>query len=333
MNKEVYLDYQINVDWKKCIRKFWKPTLHSNLHRYFNIDIDLIESNHLIDTKNDILIIPQCYSHDEIKLFFPLFDKGLRFIVDSMWEDHHMLFNILTPYEDNGLLLVGGENKKIKWKQKNIVSILMSYWYIEYFEFLKKEKPKLNLKKEDVKYDFLMPAFRKTLSKELFIDLLGYKINKGLYSIAWKNIFLPIANNDNTIIDRYRSYNNEWYDKTYYSVVLETKIDNMFLTEKTFKPIMYGHPFMIYGAPNILKVLRNAGFQTFQKFFDESYDNEIDPKLRALKIIDQIEKFKFNEDINQIIIHNFNRFYDREIVLDNIKKEIKLPIEKFINES
>ena len=33
MNKEVYLDYQINVDWKKCIRKFWKPTLYSNLQR------------------------------------------------------------------------------------------------------------------------------------------------------------------------------------------------------------------------------------------------------------------------------------------------------------
>ena len=46
-----------------------------------------------------------------------------------------------------------------------------------------------------------------------------------------------------------------------------------FITEKTLKPIMYGHPFLLVTHPGTLRHLRSIGFETFPEWFDESYDD------------------------------------------------------------
>ena len=42
-----------------------------------------------------------------------------------------------------------------------------------------------------------------------------------------------------------------------------------FITEKTFKPIMYGHPFIVLGNPGIMSQLESWGFMTFNNLFDQ----------------------------------------------------------------
>jgi hypothetical protein len=44
------------------------------------------------------------------------------------------------------------------------------------------------------------------------------------------------------------------------------------LTEKTFKPIALGMPFVIVGTKGSLEYLRSYGFRTFEGIWDESYD-------------------------------------------------------------
>jgi len=46
-----------------------------------------------------------------------------------------------------------------------------------------------------------------------------------------------------------------------------------FITEKTLKPIMYGHPFLLITHPGTLRHLRSIGFETFPEWFDEAYDD------------------------------------------------------------
>lgn len=79
----------------------------------------------------------------------------------------------------------------------------------------------------------------------------------------------------------------EDYHKTFLSLVTETHTDRniLFLSEKIFKPIYMGHPFILLGNPGTLKKLKSMGYKTFDKWWDESYDNEIDLRKRTQMIV------------------------------------------------
>jgi hypothetical protein len=111
----------------------------------------------------------------------------------------------------------------------------------------------------------------------------------------------------------------EDYERTFLSVVTETLVDEgtLFFSEKIWKPIMLGHPFMVYGNQHSLKYLKELGFKTFDKWIDESYDNESDRDLRSKMIVNELERFnnKSLDELKQIRIemfeicqHNFNFF-------------------------
>ena len=77
----------------------------------------------------------------------------------------------------------------------------------------------------------------------------------------------------------------EHYTDSYCNIVLETHFDadqsgGAFLTEKTFKPIKHGQPFVIVGAPGSLAALRKLGYRTFDHAMDNSYDLEQDNTRR-----------------------------------------------------
>jgi hypothetical protein len=108
----------------------------------------------------------------------------------------------------------------------------------------------------------------------------------------------------------------KWYDKTYISIVSETNFENnvIHLTEKTIKPIIFKQPFITVGPAKTLEYLRKLGFQTFSDFWDESYDNEYDPKKRIKMILsvcrtiakwNPIELHTFYTRTNDIREHNF----------------------------
>ena len=64
--------------------------------------------------------------------------------------------------------------------------------------------------------------------------------------------------------------------------------ENLYITEKSYKPFFSGNPQLIYGNPGTLEQLRRAGFRTFPEIFDESYDTIIDNEKRAKLIKQQI---------------------------------------------
>ena len=84
------------------------------------------------------------------------------------------------------------------------------------------------------------------------------------------------------------------YKRTFISIVTETisSNDTLFLSEKIFKPIIVGHPFIVYGNPNTLKYLKEIGYKTFDKWIDESYDCEFDEEKRSRLIVLEIYKLQ-----------------------------------------
>ena len=71
----------------------------------------------------------------------------------------------------------------------------------------------------------------------------------------------------------------------------ETHVNNrvLFLSEKTYKPISIGMPFMSLGNPGTLRYLHEKGFATFGDFIDESYDADLPLATRIAIIIDNLK--------------------------------------------
>jgi hypothetical protein len=91
-----------------------------------------------------------------------------------------------------------------------------------------------------------------------------------------------------------------------------------YLTEKTFKPIALGMPFVIVGTRGSLEYLRSYGFRTFEGIWDESYDlaeddvriERIASLLRSLDELPTTAKQELFESAHEVIEHNWNHFYN-----------------------
>jgi hypothetical protein len=111
---------------------------------------------------------------------------------------------------------------------------------------------------------------------------------------------------------------SEWYQKSLVSVVTETNYynDEISITEKTYKPIRYKHPFIMVGGYLSLAHLRKYGYKTFGKWWDESYD-EIPDHHSRLQAIGNVcatisgwsreQKQQFFEESQEIVDHNWNK--------------------------
>jgi hypothetical protein len=90
------------------------------------------------------------------------------------------------------------------------------------------------------------------------------------------------------------------YTDSYCHVVIETHFDadqsgGAFLTEKIFKPIKHGQPFVVVGAPGTLQALRDLGYRTFDHAIDNRYDQETDNTRRWQMILAAINQIR-NQD-------------------------------------
>ena len=84
---------------------------------------------------------------------------------------------------------------------------------------------------------------------------------------------------------------SDLFESTLVSLVNETLFDgsSIFYSEKTFKPMIYNHPLLIFGQPNINRSLEKIGFKTYDKYFDLSFDNIVNYSDRLDKQISYLE--------------------------------------------
>lgn len=123
-----------------------------------------------------------------------------------------------------------------------------------------------------------------------------------------------------------------YFLESYFSIVTETMFyrkeeedgkkhiymdgtSGIFITEKTYKVMGFKHPFIIFGQPGILKVLRNDGYKTFAPYIDESYDDELDSDKRFEMLWNEINRLcnftdeqwmEWQQAVRPIIDHNYN---------------------------
>ena len=133
----------------------------------------------------------------------------------------------------------------------------------------------------------------------------------------------------------YRFY-AEFYKKIGIDIVIETAMEYPynFITEKTYRPIANGRPFVIVGPAHTLTFLKSLGFLTFSSIIDESYDNIKDPEQRFIAACDSIYTF-VNRSVGEVIrdlysiettlIHNQQSFKNlKNDQLKKFKEQIKI---------
>ena len=123
----------------------------------------------------------------------------------------------------------------------------------------------------------------------------------------------------------YRDYgpwsdnNCDAYANSYFYICTETYTDGPFksLTEKVFKPIVNFQPFFMVAYPGALKLLRELGFKTFDRWIDQSYDDEKDSIKRIALIIKEIKKIaamniedvhEMYNEMRDVLEHNHSHF-------------------------
>ncbi len=124
------------------------------------------------------------------------------------------------------------------------------------------------------------------------------------------------------------TFRHDLYQNSNIHIVTETSFDELFLSEKILRPIFMYQPFIVLGPKGILKQLRSHGFKTFGEFWDESYDDIDDPKLRYEKVLEIILKIKDMDilDVNDlyskarsVVVHNHQHI--SKIPTDTLQKK------------
>jgi hypothetical protein len=152
---------------------------------------------------------------------------------------------------------------------------------------------------------------------------------------SYKNQSLP---NDTQDLDQGQRYiSTDWYDNTYSSLVVETAQSGpVFITEKTFKPLAFYHPFQVIAMPGVLAKLKEQGFETYSNLFDESYDaiEDLDQKLAVIiNNLKEIKLIKYDSLTQNKMQHNHDRFFDTELVKQRIVTEIINPLIAYVQTS
>jgi hypothetical protein len=256
-------------------------------------------------------------------------------ILDNLQEifyDQEWNLDLLEPFKEKILMFTIGANVH-PWL--NIVKVPNWFWYFESPWYYSRNYHLYTPNLADDPKLFFMPIRKTSIGRELLYNYLDDMLEeRSIYSYVERGKILPGIPDEHKEDQRW--FNSEWYDNTLFSVVNEDSFDYKprIFTEKTCKPLAFHHPFILLAQQGVLKMIQDAGFETFPELFDESYDNVPSIQERAKLVNTQIRSFDISQARSNIVVeklkHNHDRFFDQNLVFDCIKKEVVDPLIDFL---
>ena len=136
---------------------------------------------------------------------------------------------------------------------------------------------------------------------------------------------------DNTWGDVY--IRAEPYIDTYFSLVSETVFDYPYSlrSEKIYKPMAMGHPFVAVANRGFYQDLHHAGFQTFGNLIDESFDS-IDNNQDRLNRIAQVVQDLCESDLAEFLVASraVTKYNQQHLAAEGIRIFQEFP-DRFVN--
>ena len=115
------------------------------------------------------------------------------------------------------------------------------------------------------------------------------------------------------------------YDDALFNLVAESTVDTIFITEKTWHPILAEKPFLVLAAPGLHHFLKSKGYKLFDNIIDYSFDLEPDLEKRTDMLVQQLKKLEnqnyssLYSDMKYICKHNKN------LAITHIKNQEGVP--------
>ncbi len=131
--------------------------------------------------------------------------------------------------------------------------------------------------------------------------IVNQKLNDGMNPVAINEVYQPL---------------DERYQHTFLSIQAESRFAQPTgnWSEKVIQAIQHRTPFIIVAPPFTLQCMKEAGYRTFDKWWDESYDTETNHLKRFKKIVEIIdwvetksyeELFEIYQEMFPVLEHNF----------------------------
>ena len=169
-------------------------------------------------------------------------------------------------------------NNRAQWNRQALMQFLIKFDLMKdfYFSYWCEDRFGVGQKKVYDRTNSIIGAtwFNQNLDLEKLYELLPIKLKQDQFE-----------GND------WSAGTDFFYQESFASFVNETYIDENFdpyLSEKTMKPLAYGHPFLLFSSAGALANLRDQGFETFGDIFDESYDHIESPQLRFENLLREV---------------------------------------------
>jgi hypothetical protein len=309
------------------------PAYESVIKQWF--EIEGFDSAKTYDKKSTVFFSNYYQYENNTSDIEQLLDQGYKVVFENLHEANPIVDqHIDLP---NALFLTGSAGVDLP---KNVISVPLIFWFNESKSWINTEidyQTRTRINRADKKFLMLM-HYQKSFRDKIFNKFADI-LDQGLYSYVGRGIYIDgdKTPGNNLPWDRYT--NEDWYNRTQFSVCVETFMgldttDQMFITEKTIKPFAMRHPFMVLGCYRTLDFLRQAGFETFENLFDESYDTIPAQVGRIQHVYEQVKNYNltgYDTLTQQKIDHNFNWFYNHTEVDRRITVDIINPILEFIN--
>ena len=302
-----------------------------------NFDVETFDQEKTYN-KNSTVICASLHYYDIDKVIIDsLIDSGHKVVIEDLHETGLDLAHY--TFTDNVLTMACSLTGNIQ------VHVPMFFWYDLYKpwdrpKYVTNYKRLIRKNNFDKKFLMLMnkiSGFRDQIYSK-FTDILDDSYysyyQRGIQIFGDKKLGVDLPHSS---WDRY--VNVEWYNRTQFSVVVETDMgvvndSNIFLTEKTMKPLALKHPFITLGNAGSLNLLKSVGFETFENMFDESYDSMPNYLDRINHVHGQVKNYNqtgYSKLTEDKIAHNYNLFYNDAEVTRRFKQDVIDPILEFAN--
>jgi hypothetical protein len=294
------------------------PYLEPLWDMYFNREP--IDFTRTYDSNTHILTVNHLQKDEDwYKIYL---DCGFRLIVDNMWDNHTQTFSTI----DGPILTLRAPN----WA-----------WFNEALNYIDLGYNNITVNSNPTKFFLMLMRLKRAHRDQLLSRTQPYLLDS-LYSYTSQGIMMD----DDMIINgdvEQRYINPAWYESTSFSMVAESNLTSpTFMSEKTFKPIAFEQPFIVWGSPGTLDYLHRSGFETFNHVIDETYDTINNNSQRLDVIINLVDsmfvKFKQGKSLftdavtQQKLKHNRAHFYNQKLLSTMFTEEAVNPILEFIEQ-
>jgi hypothetical protein len=255
---------------------------------------------------------------------------------------HEIDYNL--KLNNNKLYVIFGGYKSYRYdllNELNLNEIKFLFWptFLLHYTFYMMEKKygQINKIKNSFNKLYISLNQKPKQHRAMFIDLIHRNNLKDYGLFSWNELTNEWSNNykfkhwDEKIVRLDINQDREFLDvrKDYFTDnlfnfgclfnIIGESVDNndmFFITEKTFKNLLIGQPFICIGSPYQNKILENFGFEIYNDLIDYSFDEKLSVFDRVEGVIQNIEKLK-NKNPNELygiiekkVLHNIQNCYN-----------------------